>query len=371
MNKQFIPGNVSLEQLDNIIQTLEGQESVESVLIFSADKSKLNKPQFDPLLTKTSLNVLGGVFPQVIYEGKNYEEGTVIVALGEPVKTLTIDNFEYENVEQRIEKHFEGFNPNQSTIFLFVDALVSEKQNVTDAIYNLYGTVPKYVGGGTGSLEFKPFPCVYTNQGIQEGVMVIGACNIVSQVGVAHGYDTLGEPLKVTEAEGNKIISLDWKPAVEVYTEIVEQHSGKDFNFEDFFNSVKSYPFGVGKLDSEMVVRDPFAHEDGALLTLDTIESGSYVNVLFGNKENLFKGAREASQRASTLNSNTKATPLIIDCISRALFLGEELDEELSCLDPDKSGFGALTLGEIANNGDAYLEVYNKTSVVCNLYEKA
>ncbi|HIE56438.1 MAG TPA: histidine kinase, partial [Chromatiaceae bacterium] len=56
---------------------------------------------------------------------------------------------------------------------------------------------------------------------------------------------------------------------------------------------------------------------------------------------------------------------LVMDCISRALFLGDHFQRELDAFSqPGLPMLGALTIGEIANHGDDYLEFYNKTAVV-------
>ena len=58
-------------------------------------------------------------------------------------------------------------------------------------------------------------------------------------------------------------------------------------------------------------------------------------------------------------------TTFFIDCISRVLFLEGDFEQELQAV--SRSGIpliGALTLGEIANSRNDYLEFYNKTSVV-------
>ena len=63
---------------------------------------------------------------------------------------------------------------------------------------------------------------------------------------------------------------------------------------------------------------------------------------------------------------------IIIDCISRTLFLEEEFPKELAAITeamPNSDGKetlpqGVLSLGEISSGGDGYLEFYNKTLVV-------
>jgi hypothetical protein len=63
---------------------------------------------------------------------------------------------------------------------------------------------------------------------------------------------------------------------------------------------------------------------------------------------------------------------LLVDCISRVLFLGPRFGEELQAAHrrlqqaggPQVPLFGVLSLGEIANNGTYLLEFYNKTFVL-------
>ena len=64
------------------------------------------------------------------------------------------------------------------------------------------------------------------------------------------------------------------------------------------------------------------------------------------------------------------AHSLLIDCISRAIFLGPRFANELAAVRTALAAggapapVGALTLGEISCRGDGYLEFFNKTAVV-------
>jgi len=172
--------------------------------------------------------------------------------------------------------------------------------------------------------------------------------------------------LKVTESEGNRIISLNWQPAFDEYRNIVEQHSKMSFASKPFFDIAKAYPFGIAKLDAEMVIRDPLTHEDSVLICVGEVPQGAYVHVMNGNKETLINAAKHALKIAESGCEGTEPELMIfVDCISRALFLNGDFNKEIETV--AECGIpmvGALTLGEIANNGRDYLEFYNKTSVV-------
>jgi hypothetical protein len=187
-----------------------------------------------------------------------------------------------------------------------------------------------------------------------------------SSIGVAHGWRSISDAFKVTEAIGNRIITLDWRPAFDVYREVVEQHSGLSFASLPFFDIAKAYPFGIAKLDSEMVVRDPMQEQRGELICIGEVPKGAFVHILYGRPDTVIEAAGHALNLARLdFTPGNPGLMLFVDCISRVLFLGEEFNQEISAVACDELPMvGALTLGEIANNGHDYLEFYNKTSVI-------
>jgi len=368
LEKNFIPGKHSFADFSAVMKELEQDQSIQSVLIFSGGGTSIHKEEYDLLLKSSRLSIMGGIFPEIIFEGKRYQDGTVIIGCSQQMHTISITDWD-SDIEEQVSQSVHKINPENKSVWMFVDALVSEKSKLFDSLYNIYGTIPKYIGAGAGTLDFNKFPCVFSNEGMIEMGAVIGICGISTSVGVAHGWEPITKPLKVTESVNNKIISLDWQPAMEVYKNVVESHSKKDFDFEDFINCAKSYPFGISKLNADMVIRDPFKQEDNCIYTLDSIDQGSHVSIMFGNTESLIQGACEAKKKAFEGHDESEAEIMIIDCISRVLFLDSLFERELDGMDSENRSFGALTLGEIANNGDSYLEVFNKTAVVCAIYE--
>ena len=339
-------------------------EEVQSVILYIGENFEFNSEEITKQLKSYEKTIIGGVFPEVILDGQRSSNSAIMLGLPHPMSYIVIDEFsDNNNILPKVTDGLKDHADENSTFFVFIDALVRNKTQLFDNLYNYYGSIPNYLGGGAGTLKFKPTPCVVTNEGVLEGAAIVAAIPQKINIGVAHGWSPISKPLKVTEVSNNEIISLDWKPVMEIYQSIVEEHSNAKFDYEDFFNCVKSYPIGIKKLNDNMTVRDPFKTENGRLFLLDDIEEGSYVQVLYGNIDTLIEAASTARQKAEKVSSTTDNT-IIIDCISRGLFMGDEFKKELQKLDPLSNSFGALTLGEIANNGDEYLDVYNKTAVV-------
>lgn len=358
-----IVNNQSEQSLEVALDNMVKNENVASIILYISEHFTFDADMLSQQLKSINKTVTGGVFPEVIMDGERSGDSAILLGLPYPMSYVVINDFDENKIIEQVTEGLKEDIDESSTFLIYIDALVRDKTILFDCLYNYYGSIPNYLGGGTGTLKFEPSPCIISNDGVMHGSALVSSIPQKINIGVAHGWSPISSQLKVTEVSNNEIISLDWKPVMEVYQAIVEEHSQKDFDYDDFFNCVKSYPIGIKKLNNKMTVRDPFKTENGRLFLLDNIEEGSYVQVLYGNLETLIKGASDARKKAEN-ESVEKGNTFIIDCISRSLFMGGEFAEELKELDPLSNSFGALTLGEIANNGDEYLDVYNKTAVV-------
>lgn len=368
MKKILLPGKHSITSFKEAFRSLE-LEGYSSVIVFGAEDTEYPKSEYDPILHKTSLHVTGGIFPEVLFEGSRYCAGTLLVGLKTKMKGVVFTDFDHDMIQNTFDKEFSDIDPEGKTIFIYVDAFALNKTNVTNTLYNSFGTLPNYVGGGTGSLNKVDMPNLFTNQGIEKRAASVSIADVRTSIGVSHGWQAISEPLKVTEAHHNLMKSLEWQPAMDIYRQVVEAHSKKKLDDENFFEINEFYAFGISRLNAEMVVRHPFRHENGAVLTLDNVDQGSHVHVMFAEPQGLLQGAQNARKISdSRVGPKKSSEVLIIDCISRGVIMGDDFDEELLRLDPEGRAFGALTLGEIANNGESFLEIFNKSAVVCQFH---
>lgn len=357
------------------LEHVTSNPAIKSLMILACDANEFTPEQVDPLLKQCRVPVFGGIFPQIIAGDKNLSTGTLVIGMEHAVHNVIIAglNDPEADLDDSVATAFSGIDCHNKTCFVFVDGLSKRIASLVEGLFNNLGLLPRYIGGGAGSLSFVAKPCLFTNDGLIGAAAVVAVSDVAAGIGVAHGWQPVTTSIKVTEAQGNRVISLNWEPALEIYKQAVKQHSNPDFDATAFFDIAKAYPLGITKLDTEMIVRDPIIAEGNHLICVGEVPEGSYIYILNGNLKSLVKGAESARDAAwkGMDSSDTNKTIFFIDCISRVLFMENEFHQELSVVSQGRPMVGALTLGEIANTGDDYLEFYNKTAVVGVLNESS
>jgi len=362
----------TLEGLRKISNNIKDQELVKSMLILACDANGFTPEKVDPLLKEIPIPLFGGTFPAIINGQRKMDKGCIVVGLSAESRIEVIEELSNENVnyEETLEKKIPDLEE-METMLLFVDGFSKRIGDFIESLFNIFGLEINYIGGGAGSLSMKQKPCLFTNAGIIQDSAVLALLDLKSGVGVRHGWQSVDGPYKVTQSDKNTIKTLEWKPAFEVYKKVVEDHSGKIFRDDNFFEIAKAYPFGITKIGAERIVRDPLIlGEENTLVCVGEVPEGSFVDILNGSESSLIKASGEAlaaCKKAFGKDAN-RGLGIFIDCISRVLFLEDKFSEELNAV--YEEGFpliGACTIGEIANSGNDYLEFYNKTAVVAIL----
>lgn len=341
-----------------------------SIIILSCDANNYTQQDIDPILKNCTKPIMGGIFPEIIYHDKKYDKGTIFIGLQDKLDISVISDISSGGkFSDIIEEKIGELSSDVKTMFMFVDGLSKNIANIVDALFDNFGLSINYIGGGAGSLSFEQKPVIFTNDGLLQDCAILALSSLRSGIGVKHGWDSISDTFKVTKVDKNIIYELDYQDAFDVYKNIVEKDSNKQFSDDNFFDIAKSYPFGINKLSGEMVVRDPIILQGTALVCVGEVPENSFVNILKGKNSSLIDAAKEAyDESIESLDGDFDTFTLFIDCISRVLFLEDSFKDEIKAVHSDSSTLiGALTLGEIANNKKHYLEFYNKTSVVAKI----
>ena len=354
---------------DAIARTVKVDRVTSLVILVCADNG-FTPDDLDPLLQSINVPLMGGVFPNLLVGRERLTRGCVVWGVRRPLSVGTIRDISHPDIDLELAVE-QALTPatGRALQVILVDGLASGIGALMNTFHEVAGIGSDTIGGGAGSLDFVQRPCLLTNEGMLQDAAVIATLPGHAGVGVAHGWRYIQGPYRITESDQNTIISLDWRPAFEVYREVVEAHSGQTFTDDNFFDLAKAYPFGLARMDAERVVRDPlFVRDDGALVCVGAVPEGDHVDILHGDTPSLIEAAASARQIAEQRLAEPLATRLFMDCISRVLFLGDDFDTELASVAIDDVPLiGACTIGEVANHGGDYPEFYNKTSVVAAL----
>jgi hypothetical protein len=370
----FFSDQPNLIEFSQQLTQINASNDVKSILIFSADANAFDELQVTALLQNLSKPVMGGIFPQIIYQSKAYEQGYLLIGLPYAIDVKRIDGLSDAQTPfaEKIDEVISDQDPAQ-TYIVFVDGLAKCISGLVDGLFDVLGSEPNFIGGGAGSLSFVQKPCLFCNEGLFADSALIGILDQPSRLGVGHGWTTIDADHQITQVDKNIIHEIDHRNAFEVYREIVNRYSATQINEENFFSIAQAFPFGINKLNGEKVVRDPIAlTETGAMICVGELSEGDFVDILSAQPDQLISAAGETARSAyQTQPTNPASLTLLMDCISRALFLKADFNQELDAVRKvtghDLPLFGALVLGEIANSGSGYLEFYNKTTVVASI----
>jgi len=347
------------------INSLDSNQNVQSILILVAENNNCRLEAIEPVIKACKTCIIGGIFPQIIFESELISNGIVLIPLSFALQSLV---FDFKNSIDvciaDITDFVSKISSEEKTLYIFVDAFGHKKDAYIDCIFNFFGTSVKYIGGCCGSISFEMCPCVITNDGIIENAGVFALSPSPISLGVAHGWKAISDPMKVTNVVNNKISTLNWESAIEIYKTIVENHSGKKFEDNTFYDIAKSYPLGIVKIDGDYAIRQILSANQIDLTCSDRVELFEYVSIMYADKDDLLFAADSAMNMISEnleITNNDNNLIFCVDCIARKLFLDTDFSRELDIFSKNGPVYGVISLGEIANHGNEILEVYNNT----------
>ena len=310
----------------------------------------------------------GGIFPGLIHEGKVVDHGVLLVFMpdaGEPVLVKHLDQAECQWPATDMLSSCRS-------ALIIPDGHAAHIGAFLASTYHIAGHGVAYLGGGAGSLTDPEMPSVFAGAEACKRCAVIVPMGRRCGLGVRHGWQTLYGPLLASRTHGNVIEELNWMPAMDVYRQHVEPDAGVSLDADNFFDVAKAYPFGIYRADAEYVVRDPMRVDpDGSLVCVAEVPQNTTLSLLRGEPGTLIEAARQSAGDALEGVAGKADDVLIFDCISRAIFLDQQFQQELDAVTELARAAGVaappsgmLTLGEIASSETGIPDFLNKTIVV-------
>ncbi len=355
----------TVEGLERVLYEASVRPGARGILLLTCDANHYEPLTIDPVLKRTRLPVAGAVFPAVFAKTELLELGSIAVSLPSAPRVLACggDRSDEADITKSLMESGLGNHP---TMLVLTDGLASNPTAILDALFDVFGLEITYLGGGAGSLTLQQRPCLITNEGLVRGGSVVVGLDLACGIGVGHGHAKVAGPHQITAASGRLVRSIDWHPAASYYRHLIQQRLRPG---EDDTGGVVSRNFclAMNRLDGEFVVREAVrVLDDDSLEFAAEMPEGELVDVVRADRAGMLAAATEARQEAQKNLSAPLRTNLCFTCCARRIFLQDDFEKELQALDSGEVPlFGAITVGgEIGNNGDRYLDYYNRTCVV-------
>ena len=355
----------ALNELDDAIKNTV-KEGAKSILLLTCTNNGYNEEKINTILANCPLQICGGIFPKIIYKGKNYSQGAIV--LGLMIRPKIVNYCMLADSDIELKKHIDSKSKqieNYQNFIIISDALCNSSEDFTDHFYDYIGSGVTTIGGGAGSMDYLSHPVIFTNKGLIGGVTQVIAlpCPIKNSIG--HGWEILDGPYLVTASEGHYVHSLDYKPSFDMYREIIQSKTPTALPENFFLKLAKNFPLGIMTLDGEILVRDPIQTDGSYLECVGNVPVNSMVYLLQSDQDKMIIASQKIAQQVAA--EEQLNTLLLFDCISRDLFMGDNICDELEAIQqpfPNTCLVGAMALGEIANTACGSIRLLNKSTVL-------
>jgi hypothetical protein len=260
-------------------------------------------------------------------------------------------------------------------LLLLTDGLAGDQQEIVRGAYGVVGAGVPLVGGCAGDdLKMKATFQLHGDH-VLEGAVVAAA--IASDaplgVGVRHGWRRVGEPMLVTDSADNRVVSLDDRPALDVYLDLLDPPPAARHDAAEFTRFALTHPLGLGRRRGEDHARfiGEADFDERSLVCIAEVPQGATAWFMEGDDASVLAATDAACYDAlAPLGGRTPLGVLAFDCISRRGVLGEEgIQAEVDRVaaharDAPVAGF--YTYGEIART-HGVSGFHNQTLVVLAL----
>ena len=257
-------------------------------------------------------------------------------------------------------------------LLLLTDGLAGDQQEILRGAYRVLGAGVPLVGGCAGDgLRMDKTLQLYDDQILSDSVVAAGiASSAPLGIGVRHGWRRVGEPMLVTGSFGNRVYTLDDRPALDVYIERLGASDAPEADDEGLARLALTHPLGLSRPNGEEHVRLIGGADlaDRSLSCIAEVPQGALVWLMTGDAESVLSAADAAcGDSLAALGDRPPVGILAFDCIARRGVLGAGgIRTEIDRLAASAAGApvaGFYTYGEIART-KGISGFHNQTLVV-------
>jgi len=215
------------------------------------------------------------------------------------------------------------------TLLLLTDGLAGDQQDIVRGAYDVAGSVIPLVGGCAGDdLAMTETFQLHGREVLRDAVVAVAiGSDAPLGIGVQHGWSRVGDPLLVTSSAGNRVYSLDDRPALDVYLDRLDAPEPARTDAGAFTRFALTHPLGLGRRSGEDHVRfvGEADFEDRSLGCIAEVPQGGIAWFMEGDADSVLQATDSACDGAlAALGGQPPLGVLAFDCIARRGVLGDE-----------------------------------------------
>lgn len=361
--------NPETAKLGEIIQDWSTRYPAGGVLALLAEQNLDDVKTLQEIFNTFSYPLAGAVFPELISDSEFKKQGVLLIRFEEmPVHCILSldDNQDLQQVCRDIASCAEiDSNDDAQAFFMIFDALIPNIASIIDALYLESGDMVHYMGINAGSETFQPMDCLFDNNQLLGNAILTLFLKKHHGAVVEHCYTKPDTTISATSTTGNRISSIDWRPAFEVYKELAKTHYDIDINEENFYENAVHFPFGIMRMDGEMLVRIPVAkEEDGSIFCVGEVPENAVLTLL----KAISPGSTQTVDAiVNRLSQQQEDNIICFYCAGRRMHLGDAALSELALLNKklgNKTIVGALSLGEIGDSKKGGYPLFHNAALI-------
>jgi hypothetical protein len=259
-------------------------------------------------------------------------------------------------------------------LLLLTDGLAGDQREILRGVYRVLGAGVPLGGGCVGDERMGRTFQMHGDRVLTDSVVAAGiGSDAPLGIGVRHGWRRVGEPMLVTGSGGNRVHTLNGRPALDVYLERLGAQAEECTSQEELARVALVHPLGLGGRDGEEEIRfiagGDFA--DRSLACIAEVPQAALVWLMEGDAESVrWAGSAACNDALVALGGNPALGVLAFECVGRRPVLGDEgvrveIDEIMKCAGGAPVA-GFYTYGEIARK-QGVIGFHNQTLVVLSV----
>lgn len=304
------------------------------------------------------LPLAGAVFPALVTEAGERRDGVMLVRLTQmpPVRLFTAMDMPEaaDQVVTQVAAWLDALPPGggEPVLFSIFDACLGNLYALLRQLGRGLDDRVVYAGANAGQETFQPLDCVFDGDILAGNALLTVLLPSTSRPSVEHGFSLPVRIMRATRTEANRILTLDDRPAFDVYREALVEGYGQELSVDSFYEHSVHFPLAILAGESLVQVRIPVVLDAaGGLTCVGEVPEGSIIVVIKAPEV----GESDCIDRIADHLGVSQGTLLTFYCAGRRLHLGPDgTRRELAdlCRQTGSAHLaGALSLGEISTDG--------------------